>query len=246
MNRRPWNSALLAFALLAGCLTVAPQAAIQEGAEIFPMPEKGITIPARGDGAMTVEDLVRAFGEASGEYVTWTSETAGLMRACTVGFDRELVVEPQDLYAVVESVLLINRFVLTDIRRVEPRMMVVSNLETAARNNLRQDARFVAEEDLPQYECHPALMVSTVLHLPNLDVRTLTNALRGLTSDPNTLNVTPVPESNSVIVTGFTGTVLGLTRMLRLMDESAAPQPAVVPPAAPPGGRRDTPPPDGH
>jgi len=240
MNRRSWNIVLLAFALLAGCLTVAPQAAIQEGAEIFPMPEKGITIPARGDGAMTVEDLVRAFGEASGEYISWTAETAGLMRACTVGFDRELVVEAQDLYAVVESVLLVHRFVLSDIRRVEPRMMVVSNLETAARSNLRQDARFVPGEDLPQYERYPARMISTVLHLPNLDVRTLTNALRGLTCDPNTLNATPVPESNSVIVTGFAGTVSGLTRMLRLLDELSGPRTIVDPRQAPPAGVGDT------
>lgn len=238
MRSKPWNSVLLVFALLAGCLSVAPQAAVQDELEIFPMPESGITIPARGENAMTMEELLVEFGKASGEYLTWTEETLGLLRATKVGFDRELVVEAKDLYSVVETVLLVHRFVLTDLRRSEPRMLEVLCLDSAARSNLKGGARFVAVEDLHRYADHPGMLVSTTLHLPNLDVRVLTNALRGLTTDPNTMNVVPVPESNSVIMVGFTTTIIDLSQMLRRLDEASEPRDAVPPGATmPPGGR---------
>ena len=238
MRTKPWNSMLLVFALVAGCLSVAPQAAVQDELEIFPTPESGITIPARGENAMTMEELLVAFGEASGEYLTWTPETGGLLKVTTVGFDRELVVEPKDLYSVVGTVMLVHRFVFTDLRRSEPRMMVVTCLDSAARSNLKQGARFVAVEDLHHYADHPGMLISTTLHLPNLDGRVLTNALRGLTTDPNTMNVVPVPESNSVIMTGFTSTIIDLSQMLRRLDEASEPKDAVPPGATrPPGGR---------
>ena len=65
-------------------------------------------------------------------------------------------------------------------------------------------------------------MITTMVTLPNTDVRTLSNSMRAMVTDPNTMQVIPVGNSNSLIVTGFGSNVAALVRMLQLVDEASA------------------------
>jgi hypothetical protein len=234
MKPRNWNSALLTFALLVGCLSIAPQAADQgtdqQAAQLFPTPEKGMTIPGGGEQEMSIAEMILEFGMVTGEHFIWAPDQKAVAEATSVGFDRDLEIEAEDLYSVVETILLAHDFVLVDLRRAEPRMMKVIHTHTNQRGELRETASYVPIEDLPLYASHPALMISTTLVLEHLDARTLTNTLRALITDPNTLMTVLIPGSNSVILTGFTTTVIDLVQMLRRIDENASRFPVPSPP----------------
>ena len=96
--------------------------------------------------------------------------------------------------------------------------MGVVSLQSAARLNLKATARYVREHDLPTYADHPAILITTFVRLEHLDVRALTNALRSMTTDPNTTSIVPIPEANGLIVTGFGPWVHEQIEMLREMN----------------------------
>jgi hypothetical protein len=63
--------------------------------------------------------------------------------------------------------------------------------------------------------------VTTILDLPNTDVRNLSNSVRTMFTDANTQQIIPVGTSDSLIVTGFGSQVAAVVEMLRLVDEAA-------------------------
>lgn len=215
--------------------------AVVQGAEEIPLiqdagPHWVLTFASPDDAAqpqpgkgVTLEKFVKICQEVTGKNFVYTQETAGLLRTATIKMLGSKEIPKDEFYSFFQIIMIIHRFVCSEIGPEQFGVIVVSSLETAARNNLRQDALYIEPEQIDEYADHPATMVSVVLYLPNLDVRTLTNALRGLTADPNTLNVTPVPESNSVIMTGFGNNIAGLARMLRLMDKVSKPEDPILP-----------------
>jgi len=218
--------AVITATLLLGslALSLASPAPPEEGP--FPMPSDGFVIPAPDrearEGGWNLERLVEEFALATGEHLVWTQEAAGLLRAQTVGLDRELTVPPEDVYQVVETLLVYHRFVLIDLRREEPRMMGVASLETAARSGARSSARYVPREELAIWARHPAILVHTTVHLPHLDVRTLTNAMRGMVSDPNTSGALPILPSDNLVLYGFGPWVADQVELLERIDRAVA------------------------
>lgn len=228
MNDRTKRCILIGFTLLAGAVGLSLGALEPRGDDPFPTPSAGLTIPAvseedRYEG--NALELLREFAEVTGEYLFWTRETHGLLRMTHLGGDRELTIPPEEVYEVVETLLLFHRFALVDLRREEPRMLGIVSLDSAARQSLKATARYVREKDLSIYADHPAIMITTFVRLEHLDVRVLTNTLRSLTTDPNTTSLVPISEVGQLIVTGFGPWVLEQVRMLREMDEAAGAEP---------------------
>jgi len=184
------------------------------------------TPPAKG---VTLEQFIKLCQEVTGTNFVYTQETAGLLKSTTIKMLGSKEVPKDDFYSFFQIIMIIHKFVCSEIGPKHLGVVVVTSLESAARNNLKGDALYIEPEEIEDYADHPATLVSAVLHLPNLDVRILTNALRGLTTDPNTMNVVPVPESNSVIMTGFGSNIAGLARMLRLMDRVSKPEDPILP-----------------
>ena len=215
--------ALPSLALLSVVLCSSPEAATQAGSSRFPTPSAGMTIERRaGEAPITVEELLLEFGELTGEHLIWTDDTGAVLKEVRVAFDRTFAIPAEELYSAVEAILIANRFVLTDLRREEPRMMAVHSLDSPARAHLRAGATHIDTEDLPLYADHPAILIRTVVHLPRIDVRRLSNAMRGMVADPNTMQVIPVPESNGLILTGFGADLVELVLMLRELNESSS------------------------
>jgi hypothetical protein len=113
----------------------------------------------------------------------------------------------------------------------EPRIWLVQSLANAGGRGpmVRNDARLVPESELALWKDHPATLLTTTITMPNTDVRTLSNSLRTMFTDANTQQVIPV-GSCSLIITGFSGTVLALSRLLHEVDEVTRAHPTVPEP----------------
>ena len=215
--------ALLSLAVLAGGLCLSPQAAPQADSCPFPTPSAGMTIEGReGAEPIMLEGLLLEFGERTGEHLIWTDDTGSVLEAVRVALDRQLVIPAEELYSVVESILVTNRFVLVDLGREEPRMMAVYSLDSPARAHLLGHATYVSAEDLPLYADHPAILISTVVRLPRMNVVTLEKAMRRMIADPTTMRLVPAPATNQLILTGPGADVVQLAAMLRELKKRPA------------------------
>lgn len=107
-----------------------------------------------------------------------------LLKSAFVAVDRELTVPEADLHEVVEVILIQNDFVLSVNNDTPPYMLTIQSLNSSARRDMRQGARYVPAEELAAWSDHPAHLIRTVIDLPHMDVRTLTNSLRSFRSEP--------------------------------------------------------------
>lgn len=224
---------LLGLALLAGGLSLSPQAANRaEGVgDPFPLPSAGMTIEAGGEDQDSLKDILLEFGELTGEHLIWDSDHDIVLRACKSGLQRPLEVPPEELYSVIETLLIANHFVFTDLRRGEPRMMAVTSLDSPARSTIRSGATYVTADQFELYEDHPGILITAALKLDRMDVRLMSNSMRVLVVDPNTMQVVPIPESNTLLLTGFAANTVQLARLLLEVNAGTPePQPIRFPP----------------
>ena len=223
MKTRTLHHGLLGCALLAGGLCLSPQAADRPSDGLFPTPTAGMVVPGRGPDEPTLEELLRAFGAVSGEHLSWTEDTGQALRSARPGLDRELDIPAGELYSVVETILRSQRFAFVDQSRTEPRRLAVILCDAPDRG-ARGRERQVDPEELPLYQDHPAIQITTTVTLENLDVRLLGNALRAMIVDPYALTIIPVPGSRRLLLTGYGSDLVRLVRLLRDLNENARPR----------------------
>jgi len=221
------RTAAPAFVLLAlACagITARPQEPTVR-ADPFPVASADLTIQGRAEEEPTsLLDMVLRLGELTGQHFVMSEEDRHLLAASEVPVERSLTVPASEVHSFVEALLVSSRFIMSMVRAEEPRLISVRGLDTDDRTHLRSTATTIPWEDLPIYERHPAFLVQTVIGLPNTDVRTLSNSMRAIVTDPNTLQVIPVGNSSHLILQGFGPTLAGLVRLLHLVDaESARP-----------------------
>ncbi len=222
---KPNRTTMLGAALLCGALSLSPQAAESQAAEsqsaaasysqLFPTPQEGFTIRAE---EQSLAGLLDEFSRVTGEHILYSVDTGTMLEGSRTQLQRDLEVAPERVYEVVQDLLIQSKFVLTDVRRSEPRMMAVASLDSPQRATIKQDARVVDAEHLDEFAKYSAMLIQTTLHLPNTDVRTTGASMRQLVVDPNTMQIIPIPESNSVILTGFGRNVHSLAQLLQQID----------------------------
>ena len=216
----------LASALLVGALSLSPRAArplleqSSDHAQLFPTPSEGLIIGK--DEGQTLEDLLHDFERVSGERVLYSRESEALLSASRVRLSTPLHVAPADVYSIVQDLLVQNRFVFTNVRREEPRILSIASLDSSNRASMKQFAMFVPEEELAEYAGDSALLIQTVLHLPYMDLRKNSSAMRQLIVDPNTMQIIPVPDSQQAILTGFGRSLQDFAQVLYTLDAGAA------------------------
>jgi general secretion pathway protein D len=118
--------------------------------------------------------------------------------------------------------MVINDFVCSRIGPEHISVVLISSTNVAGKGNPRKDARQVMPADIEQYADQPATLITTVIDLPNTDVRTLSNSLRQMFSDQQTQQIIPVGNSNSLIITGFGSDVASIVKMLKFVDDASA------------------------
>lgn len=178
---------------------------------------------------MTLEQFVKICQENTGINFTYSQDTVSLLQQTKVRMFGPKVIPKDEFYSFFQIIMIINRFVCTRIGPDNLSVVVVASLDSPARASIKQDAVYISPDEIDEYANQPATLVQTVLHLPNMDVRSMGGSMRQLVIDPNTMQLIPVPESSSVILTGFGSNVSSLSQMLMLMDDVSKPEPPVLP-----------------
>lgn len=193
------------------------------GIENFVVPAAGLHVTGGNErSATTLQQLVDEYAKRMGWSVLATRETRVQLQQLRCGLSADQDIPPERVHGFVESVLGANDFVLGFAHSEPPVVLRVESTQTPGHGNLRKDSCFVLPEELPRWSSHPAYLVTTVLRLPNVDVRTLSNSLRQMFADAQTQQIIPVGNSDCLIVTGFGADVASLTRLLVAVDESSA------------------------
>jgi general secretion pathway protein D len=204
-----------------------------EDEEIYVIQEQGGTYvlnfaQSDEDESMTLYQFVQACEQVTGLNFTWGAETEALLKNQQVNLLGAKTIEKDRFYSFFQVMMIISDFVCTEIGEDDISVIKIDSLATAARNNLRAGALYVEPERLEEYEDQPATLITTVVSLPNTDVRQVSNSMRSMITDPNTQQMLPAGNSQSMVLVGFGSNVVALANMLKIIDDAS--QTEVIPP----------------
>jgi len=176
-----------------------------------------------GENALTLEAFVKICQTVTGINFTYGQETGTQLKALKIRMFGTKRVPKADFYSFFQIMMVINDFVCSRIGPERIAVVLISSTQaTGGKGNPKRDARQVMPEEVEQYADQPATLITTVIDLPNTDVRTLSNSLRQMFSDQQTQQIIPVGNSNSLIITGFGSDVASIVKMLRFVDKASA------------------------
>lgn len=204
-----------------------------EDEELYVIQEQGGTYvlnfaQSDEDESMTLYQFVQACEQVTGLNFTWGAETEALLKNQQVNLLGAKTIEKERFYSFFQVMMIISDFVCTEIGEDDISVIKIDSLATAARNNLRAGALYVEPERLAEYEDQPATLITTVVSLPNTDVRQVSNSMRSMITDPNTQQMLPAGNSQSMVLVGFGSNVVALANMLKIIDDAS--QTEVIPP----------------
>ncbi|MEM7311426.1 MAG: secretin N-terminal domain-containing protein [Planctomycetota bacterium] len=182
-----------------------------------------ITVSESDQDRPTLEDFVNICQEATGRNFTYNDQTQSELKTKKLFMYGQKRIPKQDFYRFFQIMMFINDFVCVDVGPPHIAVTLIQSLTGAAATSgrgIRQKAEYVLPEDLEDYADQPATLVTTVLHLPNTEVRQLTTSLRTLFTDTNTQGMIAASD-HSVILQGFGSNIAALAKLLRLIDEEA-------------------------
>jgi hypothetical protein len=188
----------------------------------FPAPKEGISIKVTAEGEPRLDAVLNDFSRVTGQTLIMTRDVRAAVQATSTGLSRSVDVPAQEVYPFVEAILAQNDFMLIPRLDREPRLLAVENLNSNRRNAIRSEAIFVPADQVAAWSRHPAILVTTVLDLAHVDVRTLSNSMRVMFTDQNMQQLVPVGNSNSLVITATGTMVASLATVLQAVDASAA------------------------
>ena len=209
----------IALSLLLSTSALLPAAHTPE-LELFPVPTVGLSVPANEPDGWSLEELLTEYGRATDQHFMYAEDTRAQLKQTRVPLSEALSVDPENLHAVVETLMIQSHFIFAIERVANPRLISVQSMR-GSRVNLRQSASYVPVDKLSTWRDHPAYLIHTVLTLEYLDVRTLTNSMRAMLTDANTQQIIPVGNSHSLMLTGFAPQVQSLVTMLLDVNEAS-------------------------
>ena len=160
---------------------------------------------------------------------TYNDQTAQQLEASPLVMFGEKRMRKEDFYLFFQIQMFINDFVCVEVGPQHLSVILIQSLAAgrAGSQNIKQRSKYVLPEELDEYADQPATLITTVLNLPNIDVRQLSTSLRGLLTDTNTQTLLAAGD-HSVILQGFGSYIASLARLLLIVDaESAEPEDAL-------------------
>jgi hypothetical protein len=197
--------------------------------ELFVTPPKGLHLEKPGKGELRLADLFEAYAQLMGWRVLAGGDVSNQLRTLRCGFALPVDVPAGHVHAFVESVARANDFVLSFAHAKDPVLLQIDSTNVGGRGNPRKDALRVPVADLPRWAAHPDFLITTLIDLPGVDVRTLSNSLRQMFSDQQTQQIIPVGNTDGLIVTGFGSDVAGIVALFRTLVDAAAGAHAALP-----------------
>ena len=190
----------------------------------FPVPTEGMIIHAPADEPLTIRQVVDAYGLVTDQTMVYTDESLTFLQAARLNTSGPLEVPAERVQATFEALLAMHDFLMVPLTEKAPRVIQVVSMQTGGRNTVRKNAVYVDAEHLDMAAEHPAVLCTTVIAMENTDVRQLSNAMRTMITDANTQQLLPAGNSNSLVLVGTGQGVADLAKMLRTIDDAAAPQ----------------------
>ena len=158
----------------------APSASVPESVFVDPgsalLLEERPAAPGEQQAGWTLADLIGAYGKILDERVVAEGESLKALESVRVDFGRELTIPPESVHTFVESLLSQHGFVFT--RSLDGSRADVRLLKLAESDWIRSACLPVPAQGIERFRRHPALLVSTVVELSNIDVEELAKVLR--------------------------------------------------------------------
>jgi general secretion pathway protein D len=185
-----------------------------------------------GADALTLEQFVKHCQEVTGFNFTYTQETAATLGRIPLRMYGSKIIPKNDFYPFFQIMMIINEFVCTKIGPEHLAVILIQSTQPQAgrgQGGPRKDALYVFPEDLDKFTDQPAVPITTVVDLPHTNVRDLSNSMRQMFTDPQSQQIIPVGNSNSLIITGFGSNVVSIVKMLRFVDDASGNQETITP-----------------
>jgi len=182
------------------------------------------------DERLTLEQFVKLCQEATGLNFTYNPDTQTRLEQGNVVMFGSKRVPKGDFYQFFQIQMFINDFVCVEVGPPHISVILIQSLQAGQRGgqNIKQKATYVQPEELEEYADQPATLITTVLTLPNTDVRQLSTSLRGLLTDTNTQTLLAAGD-HSVILQGFGSYIASLASLLQIVDEESAEDDVILP-----------------
>lgn len=197
--------------------------AVKSIAGLFPAPSGPMTLVVTDpENSDTCWSMVKKYGELTGQHITASADTQSLLMQNRITLDRDMTVPVGEVQTTFEHLLFARDFILTPLKRDGTRLLEIQSLNSPARSNIRSTAIFLEPEELHLAEAHPAMIFTTVVSLPHVDVRQISNSMRTMITDANTQQLLPAGNSNSMVIVGIGQSLIGIADTLKTVDEAAA------------------------
>jgi len=178
---------------------------------------------------LTLEKFVKICQVATGTNFTYVQETAAALSKTPLRMYGSKRIPKSEFYSFFQIMMIMNDFVCSRVGPEHLAVVLIQNIQGNNRTQARQNAVYVTPDELDKYADQPAVLITTVIDLPNTDVRNLSNSMRPLFPDQNTQQLIPVGTTNSVVIMGFGSQVASTVKMLRFIDEASRDTQLVVP-----------------
>ena len=179
---------------------------------------------------ITLEYFVKLCQEATNLNFTYNQNTETQLSGQHVVMFGEKRIRKEDFYPFFQIQMFINDYVCVEVGPPHISIILIQSLSAANRgqSNIKQRAVYVLPENLEDYADQPATLITTVLHLPNVDARTLQTQLRALITDTATQGMIAAGE-HSVILQGFGSYIYSLAKLLELVDTESIDEEEIPP-----------------
>lgn len=178
-----------------------------------------------GGQGMSLGQFVQACQQVTGLTFHVKEDAASRLSSTFVRLMGTKRIPKEQFYSFFQILMVMNDFVCTEIGPAGISVIQIDSLTGGGQSSapkIRANAAYVDPDRLVDYADQPATLITTVINLPNTDVRSLSNTMRQLIADPNTQQMIPAGSSNSFVLTGFGTQVAALARMLSIIDEASA------------------------
>jgi general secretion pathway protein D len=161
---------------------------------------------------------------------TYSAETASQLAKTTLRMFGKKTIPKSDFYQFFQIMMIINDFVCTKVGPDSLAVILIQSNQPGGRGpTTPKQNQYVMDSDLDRFADQPAVLITTVVDLPNTNVRDLSNSMRQMFQDPQSQQIIPVGQSNSLIITGYGSNVVSIVRMLKFVDEASGRHVADVP-----------------
>ena len=189
--------------------------------ELFPEASEDMILAA-GEAPTSMGGLVQEYMRLTGQHIHASTRTREALDAIPTGMLESVAVPKAQVQIVFERLLSQNGFMLLYERGAGSQLLSIVSRQTGEHDAVRSRAYFVPQGELSAWQGHPAVLITTVVHLPNTDTRQLSNAMRTMITDNRFEQIIPAGGERSLLLTGLADWVVARAQTYRAVDDAAA------------------------